>query len=53
VATVPFDHPVDERPSDLLAIEAPIGVAAFVIGVARLRESGNPAGGRADWVERP
>ena len=31
-------------------INLPIGVAAFVAGVARLRESRNPAGGRADWV---
>jgi EmrB/QacA subfamily drug resistance transporter len=31
-------------------VNLPIGVAAFVIGVARLRESSNPAGGRADWV---
>src|SRR6266540_1438956 len=28
----------------------PIGVAAFAGGVARLRESRDPAGGRADWV---
>ncbi len=31
-------------------INLPIGVAAFAVGVARLRESRNPAGGRADWV---
>ena len=31
-------------------VNLPIGVAAFVAGVARLRESRNPAGGRADWV---
>jgi EmrB/QacA subfamily drug resistance transporter len=31
-------------------INLPIGVAAFVAGAARLRESRNPAGGRADWV---
>ncbi len=31
-------------------VNLPIGVAAFVGGVARLRESRNPAGGRADWV---
>jgi EmrB/QacA subfamily drug resistance transporter len=31
-------------------VNLPIGIAAFVIGVARLRESRNPAGGRADWV---
>src|SRR6478752_3568094 len=31
-------------------INLPIGVAAFAGGVARLRESRNPAGGRADWV---
>ena len=31
-------------------INVPIGVAAFVGGVARLRESRDPAGGRADWV---
>jgi len=30
-------------------INLPIGVAAFVAGAARLRESRNPAGGRADW----
>ena len=31
-------------------INVPIGVAAFVGGVARLRESRDPAVGRADWV---
>jgi len=31
-------------------INFPIGVAAFAAGVARLRESRNPAGGRADYV---
>jgi EmrB/QacA subfamily drug resistance transporter len=31
-------------------INLPIGVAAFALGVARLRESRDPAGGRADWV---
>jgi MFS family permease len=31
-------------------VNLPIGAAAFVVGVARLRESRNPAGGRADWV---
>ncbi len=31
-------------------INLPIGVAAFVAGATRLRESRNPAGGRADWV---
>jgi EmrB/QacA subfamily drug resistance transporter len=31
-------------------INLPIGVAAFAVGVARLRESRDPAGGRADWV---
>ncbi|WP_426511302.1 DHA2 family efflux MFS transporter permease subunit [Dactylosporangium sp. McL0621] len=31
-------------------VNLPIGVAAFVVGVARLRESRNPAGGRADRV---
>src|SRR6478752_3355673 len=31
-------------------INLPIGAAAFVGGVARLRESRDPAGGRADWV---
>ena len=31
-------------------INLPIGVAAFAVGVAMLRESRNPAGGRADWV---
>ena len=31
-------------------INLPIGVAAFAIGVARLRESRNPAGGRGDWA---
>src|SRR5689334_21535370 len=30
-------------------INLPIGVAAFVAGPARLRESRDPAGGRADW----
>jgi EmrB/QacA subfamily drug resistance transporter len=31
-------------------VNLPIGVAAFAGGVVRLRESRNPAGGRADWV---
>src|SRR4051812_11950798 len=31
-------------------INLPIGVAAFAGGVAHLRESRDPAGGRADWV---
>src|SRR6185312_3026817 len=31
-------------------INVPIGVAAFAGGVARLRESRDPAGGRGDWV---
>jgi EmrB/QacA subfamily drug resistance transporter len=31
-------------------INLPIGVAAFVGGMARLRESRDPAGGRSDWV---
>jgi EmrB/QacA subfamily drug resistance transporter len=31
-------------------INLPIGVAAFAVGVARLRESRNPAGGRPDGV---
>jgi MFS family permease len=31
-------------------VNLPIGVAAFAGGVARLRESRNPAGGRADWI---
>ncbi len=31
-------------------INLPIGAAAFLIGVTRLRESRNPSGGRADWV---
>jgi EmrB/QacA subfamily drug resistance transporter len=31
-------------------INLPIGVAAFALGVARLRESRDPARGRADWV---
>ncbi len=30
-------------------INLPIGVAAFAAGLARLRESRDPAGGRADW----
>ena len=30
-------------------INLPIGAAAFAAGVSRLRESRNPAGGRADW----
>jgi EmrB/QacA subfamily drug resistance transporter len=33
----------------IFVINLPIGVAAFAAGVARLRESRNPAGGRADW----
>jgi EmrB/QacA subfamily drug resistance transporter len=31
-------------------VNLPIGVAAFAGGMARLRESRNPAGGWADWV---
>jgi EmrB/QacA subfamily drug resistance transporter len=31
-------------------INLPIGAAAFLVGATRLRESRNPAGGRADWV---
>src|SRR6266478_1249491 len=31
-------------------VNLPIGAAAFAGGVARLRESRDPAGGRADWV---
>jgi len=31
-------------------VNLPIGVAAFAVGAVRLRESRNPAGGRADWV---
>src|SRR5919197_28382 len=31
-------------------VNLPIGVAAFAGGMARLRESRNPTGGRADWV---
>src|SRR5207302_2040562 len=31
-------------------INLPIGIAAFAAAVARLRESRDPAGGRADWV---
>ena len=31
-------------------VNLPIGAAAFVVGGLRLRESRNPAGGRADWV---
>jgi EmrB/QacA subfamily drug resistance transporter len=31
-------------------INLPIGVALFAGGVARLRESRDPSGGRADWV---
>jgi EmrB/QacA subfamily drug resistance transporter len=34
-------------------INLPIGAAAFAIGVARLRESRDPSGGRADWVGMP
>src|SRR6202046_5668595 len=30
-------------------VNLPLGVAAFAGGVARLRESRDPAGGRADW----
>ena len=30
-------------------INLPIGVAAFAAGAAKLRESRNPVGGRADW----
>lgn len=31
-------------------VNLPIGVTAFVLGVAKLRESRNPSGGRSDWV---
>ena len=31
-------------------VNLPIGAAAFIVGALRLRESRNPAGGRADWV---
>src|ERR1700755_2784744 len=31
-------------------VNLPIGVAAFAGGVSRLRESRDPAGGRADWA---
>jgi len=31
-------------------VNLPIGVASFAGGVARLRESRDPAGGRADWA---
>src|SRR3984957_18186694 len=31
-------------------VNLPIGAVAFAGGVARLRESRNPAGGRADWA---
>ena len=31
-------------------VNLPIGVAAFAGGAARLRESRDPAGGRADWT---
>lgn len=31
-------------------VNLPIGVAAFAGGVARMRESRDPGGGRADWV---
>ena len=31
-------------------VNLPIGIAAFAGGMARLRESRDPAGGRADWV---
>src|SRR6202035_894913 len=31
-------------------VNLPIGAAAFAAGAARLRESRDPAGGRADWV---
>jgi EmrB/QacA subfamily drug resistance transporter len=31
-------------------VNLPIGVAAFAFGAAHLRESRDPAGGRADWV---
>ena len=31
-------------------VNLPIGAAAFVLGIARLRESRDPAGGQADWV---
>jgi MFS family permease len=31
-------------------INLPIGAAAFAAGMARLRESRDPAGGRADWM---
>jgi MFS family permease len=31
-------------------VNLPIGIAAFVAGMAELHESRNPAGGRGDWV---
>src|SRR5690348_11507365 len=31
-------------------VNLPIGIAAFAAGAAMLRESRNPAGGRADWL---
>jgi EmrB/QacA subfamily drug resistance transporter len=31
-------------------VNLPVGVAAFAVAFFRLRESRNPAGGRADWV---
>src|SRR3954453_1911932 len=31
-------------------VNLPIGITAFAAGAAMLRESRNPAGGRADWV---
>ena len=31
-------------------INLPIGIAAFAVAAARLRESRNPSGGRADWA---
>ena len=33
-------------------VNLPIGVAAFAAGAVRLRESRDPAGGRADWTAR-
>src|SRR4029079_10117939 len=34
----------------ILFVHLPLGAAAFAGGVARLRESRDPAGGRADWA---
>ncbi len=34
----------------IFIVNLPFGIGAFVLGMARLRESRNPAGGRPDWL---